>query len=80
MTVYQTAMRKARYGHRDWIVWRDRCGEQHAEVKSLESVKRCLLDVGTKGDWSLICSGGTPMKGFWWLGINLLSQMRLGWY
>lgn len=76
---YQEALRKARYGRYDWIVYRDNYGA-HAEWKSPESVKRCLLASGTKGNWTLICKGGTPMKGFWWLGINLLRQMKLGMY
>jgi hypothetical protein len=78
-TCYQQAIRKARFGHHDWIVYRDATGT-HAERKSPESVKRALLASGTKGNWSLICAGGTPMKGFWWLGINLLAQMKEGWY
>lgn len=78
--LYQVAMRKARYGHRDWVVWSDREGVQHAAVKSPEVVKQCLLDCGTRGNWSLILSGGMPLKGFWWLGINLLAQMKRGMY
>lgn len=76
---YQIAVRKARFGRHDWIVYRASAGAC-AERKSPESVKRCLLASGTKGNWTLICEGGTPMKGFWWLGLNLLRQMKLGMY
>lgn len=75
---YQDVLRKARFGRRDWIVWRSREHEFRAEPKSPDSVKQALLDSGTQGNWSLICAGGTPMKGFWWLGINLLAQMKRG--
>jgi hypothetical protein len=34
---------KARFGHRDWLHWRDRNGEHHSERKSAETLKRCLL-------------------------------------
>lgn len=76
---YHKALIKARFGSSDWICWRDQEGS-HAARKSPETVKAMLLAVGTKGNWSLICSGGTPMKGFWWLGLNLLRQMKMGMY
>lgn len=50
---FQIAKRKARYGHRDWVVYRNLEGSI-AELKTPESVKRCLLASGTKGNWSLI--------------------------
>lgn len=78
--VFQVAKRKARYGHRDWLVWTNRHGIRTSAVKSPESVKRCLLESGTKGRWSLICSDGAPMVGYWWIGLNLLRQMKVGVY
>lgn len=76
---FQAAQQKARFGHRDWIYWSDKNGK-HAEVKSVDSVKRALLAVGTKGFWALIhADSGTPSKGFFALGLNLLRQMRHGW-
>jgi hypothetical protein len=74
---FQQALRKARFGHRRWIVYRDANGPC-AERQTAESLKRCLLTVGTQGNWTLICEDGVPMKGFWRLGINLLSQSRHG--
>lgn len=75
---YQEAMRKARFGRRDWVVYRDSEGS-HAEAATPAALKRALLASGTKGNWTLICSGGTPMKGFWFLGINVIRQMKRGW-
>lgn len=72
---FSEATKKARYGHKDWVWWNGQ-----ALPKSPESMKRCLLDCGTKGNWTLICADGTPMKGFWYLGINLLRHMQIGNY
>lgn len=73
----EDAVRRARYGHRSWLFWRDRQGMPHAERKSRESIKRCLLDVGTKGNWVLVqANTGHLLKGFWWLGINLINQYK----
>jgi hypothetical protein len=76
---FRIAQRKARFGHNDWIWWRDAAGS-YAARKTPEAVKAMLLAVGTKGRWSLICAdSGIPMKGFWWLGINALAQAKRGW-
>jgi len=75
---FQQAQRKARFGHRDWLCWRNAAGVI-AAPKTRENVKRMLLDSGTKGNWSLICAdNGVPMRGFWWLGINLIRQCERG--
>lgn len=74
---FQEAKRKSQYGHNDWLVWRDATGH-HAARKSQEVIKEMLLAVGTQGKWTLL-SSGTPMRGFWWLGLNLLRQARRGW-
>jgi hypothetical protein len=77
MTLYETAKRKARYGHKDWIVWTDRTGTQHAERLSPASMKRCLLDVGTNGRFSKIgASTGISLLGYWRIGINIINQFK----
>jgi hypothetical protein len=74
------AQRKARYGHRDWIVWKNKAGESFAERLTAESMKRCLLDKGTQGRWLLVCaSRGDYVLGFWWMGLNLIRQCKRGW-
>lgn len=73
------AQQKARYGHRDWIAWWDRRGQCHTARKSLESLKRCLLDSGTQGQWLIIHAGrGDESLGVWWMGINMINQMKRG--
>lgn len=74
---YRTALRKARFGRTDWIWWCDASGA-HAARKNPVTIKAMLLAVGTRGPWTLICAGGTPMKGFWWLGLNILAQAKRG--
>lgn len=77
----QEVQNKARYGHRDWIYWRDRKSDYHSERKTPETMKRCLLDCGTQGFWCLVTANdGCPMKGFWAMGINLLAWMKRGVY
>lgn len=76
---FQDAQRLARYGHRDYLTWRNRDGRYMVAKKSIESMKQCLLDCGTGGSWTLICANsGTPMKGFWWMGINIIRNMKIG--
>jgi len=71
---------KARFGHKDWIYWKQQDGTSRAEWKTAESVKRALLDCGcSKGFWCLVLAdSGCPMRGFWAMGINLISQSKYG--
>lgn len=56
MVTYQEAQRKARYGHKDWISYRTRDGEAVCERFCRASVKRALLAVGTKGNFTVIAA------------------------
>ncbi len=79
-TAFNEARTKARYGHCDWLYWRDRTGVSHAARRSPESIKEMLLEVGTKGNWTIVCANSAVlMKGCWWIGINILAQSRRGW-
>ena len=79
-TRLQDVQIKARFGHKDWIYWQERDGTYRAEWRSPESIKRALLASGTKGFWALVMAdSGCPMKGFWAMGINILSQSKRGW-
>lgn len=75
---FQDVIRKARFGHREWIYWKDKMGQRCASRLTADAMKRCLLDVGTQGNWSLLCTDGTAMKGYFWLGIIQLSRIRHG--
>lgn len=75
---YQQALRKARFGHRAWVSYRERDGTPVAERLTSESMKRCLLSTGTQGNWTLIDTDGTSTTGFWWLGCNVINQFKRG--
>lgn len=75
----QAIQRKARYGHKDWVIWKDRDGSYRAAPKSIESVKSALLATGTNGDWDLIgANDAWTMNCSWKMGLNMLKQMRYG--
>ncbi len=77
---YRLAQHKARYGHRDWLVWKNKEGENFAEPLNADSMKRCLLAEGTQGRWLLIGKNrGEDDLGFWWMGLNILRQIKKGW-
>jgi hypothetical protein len=70
---------KAKLGHIDWLMWSDREGRNRREPKTLTTMKECLMDSGTKGDWLLVCANsGHAMRGFWRMGLNILAQMKRG--
>lgn len=49
---FETIRRKARYGHYDVIVWRDKTGAVQWARKSVESLKAALLATGTQKSFS----------------------------
>lgn len=63
-SVFQIAKRKSRYGHRDWIVWRERSGKQVAETFSAEAVKKAMLACGTAGHFFRLSGGISYMVGW----------------
>lgn len=75
-----SATRKARFGHRDWIVWQERDGSHRAEVRSPRAVKRALLANGTKGRswWIVSATRATASKGFWKMGLIMLRNAKVG--
>lgn len=73
---FQQAQQKARYGHRDWVVWSDAAGS-HASPKTRKVLQTVLGDDVTS--WTLIgASDAVPMKGFPYLAENMLKQMEMG--
>jgi hypothetical protein len=76
-TAYEKAHIKARYGHRDWIVYSGIDKIPTAEKLSAASVKRALLACGTQRRFSRFCaSNGCPHIHTWKSGINLLNNAR----
>ena len=77
MNTLSAAQRRAKYGHRDWIVWSNKDGEEIAMPVTAENMKKCLLDVGTKGHWTLVhANDGTLSRGFWWMGLCIFHRHR----
>lgn len=73
------AKRKAHYGHRTWIVWKDRDGNGYAERMSAASIKTALLMVGTacRDLWQVYDDGALAKFGFkgWITMFRTLTKM-----
>jgi hypothetical protein len=78
-TPVQTAKRMARYGHRDWLIWTPDGQETKSAKLSSGSIKQCLLEMGTKGRFSVIsASTAISFRHGWRTGINILNQFKYG--
>ena len=77
MSKFEEAQSKSKYGRRDWVYWRDRAGQEHIAVRSVESLKTALLACGTKGDFRLL-SGGLAHIVKWRMGLIMLRNARAG--
>ena len=77
----QDIQRKARFGHRDWVVWRARDGQDYYGRKSPATVKAAMLASGTQGRFTLVTANdGWPIWATWRIGLNLLAWMKHGIY
>ncbi len=74
----QEASRKARYGRKEWILWRARDGQIYATHRTPESIKTAMLATGTAGHFSLIGTDGHGMRVSWRIAVNILRQSKLG--
>jgi hypothetical protein len=76
---YQDVTRKARFGHRDWVVYRDNTGLV-TEPATAATVKAAMLATGTQGSWTLVgANDGHGMRMTWRLGMNVYRQFVKGW-
>jgi hypothetical protein len=75
---FQDAQRKARFGHRPWVCYRDRSGVFHAYRATADTVKAALIACGTQQSWTLLCGDGTPMRITWRLGLTVLANAKHG--
>lgn len=77
MTTFQEAQRKAKFGHRDWMAYRDRNGEHVVAPLTKSGIKAALLANGTKGNFTLIAANsGTLHRYSWSFGIGMLRNAR----
>lgn len=59
--LFETVQRKARYGHRSYVFWRDGAGVEHFATYNRAGIKAALLAVGAKGRFTFFSpSTGTP--------------------
>jgi hypothetical protein len=78
---FNFATRKARYGHRDWVVYPLRQGGWIAEAKTAGVVKSAMLQVGTAGKFFMyLASNATPMRMSWRLGLIQIANASVGVY
>lgn len=75
------AKRKARYGHRDWIVWTDKSGEKQTAVLSADSLKQAMLATGTQG-WIMLYAANTatPYLLTWPVSVTYFAHLKRGTY
>lgn len=78
-SAFGAAARKARYGHKDWIIWRERDGREQAAPCTADAIKSALLAVGTQGRFvRLSASTATGASIRWKLGLTMLRNCRRG--
>src|SRR4051812_7729055 len=60
---FEQAKRKARYGHRDWLVWTDCAVGQIAAPRTAESIKAAMLATGSQRPFFMLhASDACPMR------------------
>lgn len=73
---YALAQRKARYGHKSWIVWKGRDGAFNAALETAATVKQAMLDVGTQGRWTAVSRFNYVQR--WRDGVTILRNASVG--
>lgn len=69
------AIRNARYGHRNWIVWVGKDQERHCAPVTRESVKAAMLATGTQGDSMVLIHANSGCGQ--WLDWNDAVRLRI---
>lgn len=73
------ARRKARYGHRDWLVWLDTHGARHARPLDAATLKAAMLATGTRGHFTLYeATTGNPWRVTWPHAVAMLANAKRG--
>lgn len=73
---FALAQRKARYGHKSWIVWPGRDGVWNAALETVENVRQAMLSVGTQGRWTAVSRQTYVQR--WRDGVRILGNARVG--
>lgn len=75
------ARRKARYGHRDQVVWRDQSGALHTARVSAASLKAAMLATGTQGRFTVYSGTIALSSSSWAVAVAWFCNARAGyWY
>lgn len=75
----QIARKKARYGHRDWLVWTDKQCEAHSALCTPSNIKKAMLDVGTQGTFIRVCANDAiGLLSHWSDGARYLRNAKYG--
>lgn len=73
------ARRRARYGRKSWIVWRDKTERVYAAPCTPEAVKSAMLAMGTQGTFTKYQRGSSSgMIITWSIGAMWLRCARAG--
>jgi hypothetical protein len=73
-------MRKARYGHRDWVIWNDAAGQLHAARACRDAIKRALLCIGTQGRWFIVAASTGVMHRYGFSdGCRMIRNAKYLW-
>ena len=77
---YEEARRRARYGHKEWLLYIDRSGNHVYTMLSKASIKQAMLAMGTNGRCEMItASSACGLSVDWRCGVNILREYRKGW-
>jgi hypothetical protein len=69
--------RKAKYGKRDWIRWRDKSGILQADLFTEDNVREAMNAMGTQGRFTLIhAKSGIHEVVKWRMGMNFLYWLK----
>lgn len=78
-TALEIARRKARYGHRDWLVWAEPPGRSQARVLSYENLRAAMKDCGSQVRFNLVSASTAVCQVMTWrIGTILLRNLKNG--
>lgn len=74
----EVAAKKARYGHKNWIVWQDKQGQWVAGLRTAETVKQAMLATGTQGVFRAYLCDQWAARIDWSLAAMWLRNLKKG--
>lgn len=74
------ARHKSKYGHCEWVLWTGKDGQACSAKLTADTIKAAMLATGTQGKFTIYYPDGIPVCGYWWLGCNIIRQIKLGYF